>query len=409
MSRFHRSTHFTRSNRTRFLYWAAVINQVDVLARIFPKRIPSDGRKRVLFVRFDGIGDYVIWTSSFDLIRSLYPDNEYERILVANRSIKDLVAHEMFERTVFVDQQRFVTSPAYRFSVMRQVSGFRADIAVNPRLSREFLWNDSVIRVSAAAERIGTHGISNRMTPLQKTISDRWYTKLTPPPLEGEHESISNDKFLSLAAGVPSPSDHQPPRIAVTRHFGHGLEPGEFAVIFPGAHLADKRWPAEKFAAIIGHLQDRYGLRCVIAGSPADTERAAVINSHCQGRAVDLTGKTGLPELTRLIGDSRIVVTNDTSAAHIAVAEDVPVVVITPGNHIGRFFPYPIKMGGRTIKQFSAIHRMDCFGCCWNCIYRGRPADEATPCVQNVEVETVIRGIETLIGHHGSKPIGHNG
>jgi ADP-heptose:LPS heptosyltransferase len=409
MSRFHRSSHFTRSNRTRFLYWAAVLNQVDILARIFPKRISSDGRKRVLFVRFDGIGDYVIWTSSFCLIRSLYPGDEYERILIANRSMKDLVDPEMFERTVFVDQQRFVTSPAYRLSIMRQVSGFGADIAVNPRLSREFLWNDSVIRVSAAAERIGTHGISNRMTPLQKTISDRWYTKLTPPPAAGEHESISNDKFLSFAAGVPAPADHQPPSIGIPRHFGHGLEQGKFAVIFPGAHLADKRWPAEKFAAVVGHLQDRYGLQSVIAGSPADAARAAAIKALCEDRVVDLTGKTGLPELTRLIGDARIVVTNDTSAAHIAVAEDIPVVVITPGNHVGRFFPYPARMAGRSVRQFAAIREMDCFGCCWNCIFADRPPDQPTPCVQNVEVETVIRGIETLIGPPGVSTRGHDG
>ncbi|QQS32671.1 MAG: glycosyltransferase family 9 protein [Acidobacteriota bacterium] len=397
MSRFHRASHFTRSNSTRFLYWAAVLNQVDVLARAFPKTTPSDGRKRVLFVRFDGIGDYVIWTSSFDLIRSLYPAAAYERILVANRSMKDLVDPEMFEQAVFVDQQKFVTNPRYRFSVMRQVSGFGADVAVNPRLSREFLWNDSVIRVSGAARRIGTHGISNRMTPVQKRISDRWYDILTPEPVPGEHECISNDKFLAFASEKPEPGVHRPPNIGIPAHFGHGLEPKSFAVIFPGAHLADKRWPSEKFASVIDHLNDVYGLRCVIAGGSDDTDRAAAIGALCRSKPLDLTGKTGLLELTRLIGDARIVITNDTSAAHIAVAEDIPVVVITPGNHVGRFFPYPDEMDGRTIMQFSALHEMECFGCCWNCIYSERPADEPTPCVKDVPVGTVIAGIQSLL------------
>lgn len=397
MSRFHKATHFTRNNSTRFLYWAAVLNQVDLLARALPKAIPSDGRKRVLFVRFDGIGDYVIWTSSFDLIRSFFPGDEFQRILVANRSMKDLVDPEMFELAVFVDQQKFVTSPKYRFSVMRQVSGFGADIAINPRLSREFLWADSVIRVSGAARRIGTHGISNRMTALQKKISDRWYDVLTPVPEAGEHESISNDKFLAFALEKPVPVMHRPPNIGMPAHFGLGLEPGTFAIIFPGAHLADKRWPSEKFAAVIDHLNDVYGLRCVVAGGHDDRQRAQEIASKCRSDLLDLTGKTDLLELTRLIGDARIVITNDTSAAHIAVAEDIPVVVITPGNHVGRFFPYPDEMDGRRIRQFSALNRMECFGCCWNCIYTERPPDEPTPCVKDVTVGTVIEGIRSLL------------
>lgn len=397
MSRFHKASHFTRSNSTRFLYWAAVLNQVDVLARVLPKAMPSDGRKRVLFVRFDGIGDYVIWTSSFDMIRSIYPSDEYQRILIANRSMKDLVDTEFFEKTVFVDQHKFVTSPIYRFSVMRQVSGFGAEIAVNPRLSREFLWNDSVIRVSGAAKRIGTHGISNRMTPLQKKISDRWYDVLTPVPETGEHECISNDKFLAFASERPVPDTHRPPSIGMPAHFGHGLGPGTFAVIFPGAHLADKRWPSEKFAAVIDHLNDVFALRCVIAGGKEDGRRAADIGAMCRSKPLDMTGKTDLLELTRLIGDARIVVTNDTSAAHIAVAEDIPVVVITPGNHVGRFFPYPDEMDGRKIRQFSAVHKMECFGCCWNCIYTERPPGQPTPCVKDVPIGTVIAGIQSLL------------
>jgi ADP-heptose:LPS heptosyltransferase len=397
MLSFNKASHFTRNNRTRFLYWAAVLNPFDVLARVLPKRSPSDDRKRVLFVRFDGIGDLVIWMSSFDHIRSIYPADKFERILVANRSLKDLVDPEMFERTLFVDQQKFVLSPGYRFSIMRQVSGFRADVAINPRLSREFLWNDSVIRVSGAKMRIGTHGISNRMTPLQKKISDRWYTKLTPVPDVGDHESISNDKFLAFAADRPLPAVHAPPNIGMPRHYGHGLEPRTFAVIFPGAHLADKRWTAAKFADTIDHLHDEHGLRCVIAGGKDDALRAAAIISLCRSSPIDLTGRTDLLELTRLIGDARIVVTNDTSAAHIAVAENIPVVVITPGNHVGRFFPYPEKMADREILQYAALHEMDCFGCCWNCVYIDRPAETATPCVENVAVETVIAGVRSLL------------
>lgn len=46
-------------------------------------------------------------------------------------------------------------------------------------------------------------------------------------------------------------------------------------------------------------------------------------------------------ELAKLISESELLISNDTSAIHIAAAVNTHFICITNGNHYGRFFPYP--------------------------------------------------------------------
>ena len=58
-------------------------------------------------------------------------------------------------------------------------------------------------------------------------------------------------------------------------------------------------------------------------------------------RIIDLTAKTSLVELVKLISSSSLLIGNDTGAIHIGVASNVKTICISNGNHYGRFVPYP--------------------------------------------------------------------
>jgi ADP-heptose:LPS heptosyltransferase len=52
-------------------------------------------------------------------------------------------------------------------------------------------------------------------------------------------------------------------------------------------------------------------------------------------------GKTSLPELCEAIANAQLLLSNDSSAFHIAAAVQTPVVCVLMGRHYGRFAPYP--------------------------------------------------------------------
>ena len=68
---------------------------------------------------------------------------------------------------------------------------------------------------------------------------------------------------------------------------------------------------------------------------------------------IDLVGKTSLVDLLHVIYNGNLIIANETSAPHFAVALEVAnIFVISNGNHYGRFTPYPNDV----TKSYHAIY-----------------------------------------------------
>lgn len=109
---------------------------------------------------------------------------------------------------------------------------------------------------------------------------------------------------------------------------GGPVLPQPYALLVPGAapHRPAKRWPAERFGALAGHLLDR-GLLPVVAGTAAEAPLAAAIRRACPA-ARDLTGRTGLADLAGLAARAALAVGNDTGPMHLAAAMGCPATVL---------------------------------------------------------------------------------
>jgi len=113
-----------------------------------------------------------------------------------------------------------------------------------------------------------------------------------------------------------------------------GVGPGDdFLLVAPGGgrntkeDVAARRWPADRFAALLRDAVARHPeLKVVLTGSHLDAVDTAAVAAAVPG-AVDLTARTTLPQLFVLAGRARVVVCNDSSLLHIAVARGTPAVV----------------------------------------------------------------------------------
>ncbi|MFZ5849789.1 MAG: glycosyltransferase family 9 protein [Actinomycetota bacterium] len=91
-------------------------------------------------------------------------------------------------------------------------------------------------------------------------------------------------------------------------------------VVHPGAKDPDRRWPAERFAAVAAALADA-GAQVVVTGSPAEAPLAAAV-AAAAGLPADhvLAGATCVGELAAQVAAARLLVSGDTGAAHLAAA-----------------------------------------------------------------------------------------
>ena len=55
----------------------------------------------------------------------------------------------------------------------------------------------------------------------------------------------------------------------------------------------------------------------------------------------DLSGKTSLTELLRLLRSAKLLVSNDSGVVHAAASVNTSAIVILNGSQFGRFLPYP--------------------------------------------------------------------
>ncbi len=106
-----------------------------------------------------------------------------------------------------------------------------------------------------------------------------------------------------------------------------GVGDSGFAILNPGGNNEAKRWAADRFARLADWLNDEYGLKVLINGSPAESELVDAICGLCSSDPVSLPamGNT-LGGLKALCKGARLMVTNDTGPRHIAAAMRTPLV-----------------------------------------------------------------------------------
>jgi len=109
----------------------------------------------------------------------------------------------------------------------------------------------------------------------------------------------------------------------------HGIRKEDSVVaICPGSiNSRAKRWPAEAYAALADRLIESQR-QVLLIGSQEEVEVSKDVMSRMRHPPVVLTGKTSLDEITAVLANVDLIVTNDTGPAHIGAALGRPTIVI---------------------------------------------------------------------------------
>ena len=394
--------------KLRILYRLEIIrNIIGMLYMIFDTIAigisNNNHSNKLLIVRLDRIGDFILWLSAARKLSEYY--KKYEIIIIVNKAVTELARELPFFDSVYeVDENKFFKNIFYRYRKLREVKNLNVRITVQPTYSRVFIAGDSIVRASGALNRIGYSGnLSANMTNAQNLYSNKWYTHLIPENPNSVSELDRNVDFLKgllnleyLNLPAPSLPSFNTSSLSVVQN-------QNYFVICPSASTKLRIWPAENFSRCSIYLQKLTGWMIVLCGSDQDKLLCQMVQEQIDSSNVmNLAGKTNLIELAELIRGAQFLISNDSVFAHLAPAVDTPSVCILGGGHYGRFFPYPSSYSGTT--PIAVVHKMDCFGCDWFCIF-GHPKDTPVPCVRNVSLSKVINEVKKLITMERTAPV----
>ena len=352
-----------------------------------------NSHKKILVFKHDAIGDMILWLSASKEIREYYKD--WYIILVCCNLNKELAeSFEYFDEIIGIEPRLFVRNLFYRISILKQVSDISVDLAIYPNYSRSFAVGDALVRACSAREKIGFEGDKLLSSSLQKHISNRNYTKLLPSSRDRLMELERNAEFLKgIGISSAEPRVANLPKLLDLPASLTVEEP--YFIIFPGASIAYRMWPFERFASVAKLIIKRFNWRVVICGGPSECEIANQVSDLIGlPNTLNFVGKTSLPELVEIIRHSELVIGNETSAVHIAAAVNTPSVCLLGGGHFGRFMPYPETVKG--IRPIPVFLPMDCYFCNWNCTLT-RDRTQPYPCIQNLSISAVMDAVDEAL------------
>lgn len=300
----------------------------------------------VVVVRLDAIGDYVLFRNFLGVLKR-HPDyHNRPLVLIGNvlwRSLAEELDAESIARFIWINPQRFAKDVLYRMKTIKQLNRSCGSV-INPVYSRDLLVQDMLVRKIHAPKKIAQLANASNRFAWHRRFSDSCYTKLHDTGAQVQFEFYRNSRFFELL--LRETMTLEQPTLVPPVSAAQTVLPQRYAVLFIGANDPRRRWSMAKFAALSAMIKTKYQLDIVICGGPGDCKLADEFESEVTIAYTNMVGKTSLVKLAFLMQNAKIVVTNETAAAHIAVAVSrPPVVVLSNGNHYGRFTPYPEEMG----------------------------------------------------------------
>ena len=155
-----------------------------------------------------------------------------------------------------------------------------------------------------------------------------------------------------------------------------------------GCIFANKNWPAERFVELAEVIEQRTDWRVALFGGPDERAGNARIAAACPA-IVDTGCDHDEAGFAALLQRCNVLVTGDTMAMHVAIATDVPCVVL-----FGPTCEQEIDLYGRGEKVRTSLPCSPCYA---------RRCDKSPNCMDDISVEQVRSAVERWAGRRSPK------
>lgn len=281
--------------------------------------------ERVLFVRTDRIGDFLMNLPAIRLLRQTFP-KAWLAVMI-DASVAPLVRrHPDIDELVTVEGRRLEREWGYRLGVYRRMRAASFDLGVvsNPSKALHLM-----LYWAGIPHRIG--------------YARKWGFLLTKKMVDrkggsGRHEIDLNLELASLASDrswdgqVSLPVEEEAARSVEALLARDAPGEGPVILVHPGTTDPAKRWPEEAFARLCDHVDEaRWGVAALVGG-PEEAQVSARVAAACRRKPIDWTGRLRLEELSALLHHrrARALISSDSGPVHVAWMSGTPCVVLYP-------------------------------------------------------------------------------
>jgi lipopolysaccharide heptosyltransferase I len=282
----------------------------------------SAGRPRLLLVKLSSLGDVVHALPTLEALRTAFPEGHFTW-LVEEAYAPLLQGHPALDAVW--------TVPRWRWSRERWSGEVRRFTALTLALRRQPF--DLVVDLQGLLKSAVWVALarSPRKVGFDRTREGSWrvLTERLPPYDPDRHALL---RYLDVARYLGAPEGpvrfRFPPTPPVDRERLIPEASGRpLVILHPGARWITKLWPLAHWREVARGLLGQ-GCALAVTGGAADQEMAEHILEGLTGPALNLAGRTTLPEMLGWLRQAALAVTTDTGPMHLAAALGIPVVAL---------------------------------------------------------------------------------
>jgi ADP-heptose:LPS heptosyltransferase len=372
-------------NRNLFRLTRFILLKLPYLLR-FINTLYTPQKKRLLIIKIDAIGDYILFRNYLEVIKTSEKFKDYEIDLLGNVAWKDIALwydKPFISRFRFVKADELYDSPGKVFGLMLSLFNSHYNLVLLPTYTRSFI-GDGLAALTGAKSIIGFESDNEGIAPRYKNKTNRFYSEMLKLPeiyyFEFDRTRFFFENILKHPVDLTGP------------HFPAKATGKQGITVFLGAGNNKRSWSTESFGQLMELIIGETGQPIHLVGGPEMGATALQLENRLPPESIiNMVGKTSLPKVIDHISRSSLLICNETSAVHIAAACNTKAVCILGGGHFERFSPYPAHVYNRTIFVYE---KMPCYYCNWLCIYDTAP-HEPFPCIDKVTLADVWKAVKT--------------
>lgn len=330
---------------------------------------------RILCVQWADIGDVVLTTPALSALHEAHPDAHIG--LLTTPAAAAVVAGTGLVDAIYT-LPRFKIARRETLTVFAAIRRDRYDSVLyfHRLTTRAGVWKYAALGyVSGAKQRVGLDN------------GRGWFlTDRAPDPgFDAAHQSDAWLKVAALVGANPAPR----PLTVACEPFALPDAPEHIAVhAGSGGFSTARRWSPEQLASAADTLASERGAQIVVVGTSGDDTPQLL--RHLKSPALDLTGKTTVPQLVDVLRQCALYLGSDSGVTHLAAASGTPTVAVFGPTNDRAYRPLGNSVVVRTLPE------------CAPCMYvahemGSRDGCPPVTCLKMVTSEMVVRAARKLV------------
>jgi len=326
--------------------------------------------RKILFLRYDRIGDMVLSTAPLKALRRVYPHARIT-VLASERN------YEILDHNPHVDEILIYKGVPW---FIREIRPHGYDLVIDPFLTYE-LRQAFMTCLAGGKYRIGFEEAGREI-----------FFNIRGPVASPPKQMV--DHLLDLTERLGGTKKGYEPEVflsdteiqwATETLAEKGISANELTIaIHPGAYYPSQRWPAERFGELAGRILDQCEANVILLGS-RDEQTLLDEVEEIAGEGVHAFSRLRLRELMALISKCDLFICNNSGPLHIASALKVSTISMLGPT----VTPLWLPSGENNVVINKALSCSPC----------NRAHCKEHECMESITVDEVFEAVETQIAH----------